>query len=62
MAGQEVEQLPAHRIIKLKWDAHRGYHNESVQDFDGLVPHHPNSNKGAHLVNGAVEGGQPGRT
>jgi hypothetical protein len=45
MAGQEVEQLPAHRVIQLKWDARSGYHNERVQDFDGLVTHHPNNNK-----------------
>jgi len=61
MAGQDVEQLPTYRVIQLEWDVTRGYHNERVDDLDGLVTHHPNSNKGAHLVNGAVEGGQAGR-
>lgn len=61
MTGQEVDQLPAYRVIQLEWDARSGYHNERVQDFDSLVTHHPNSNRGAHLVNGAIEGGQSGR-
>lgn len=61
MVRQEVEQLPAYRVMQLEWDATDGYHNEHVGDLDGLVTHHPNSNKRAHLVDGAVEGGQPGR-
>ncbi|ASW47361.1 hypothetical protein SM19410_14775 [Xanthomonas hortorum pv. gardneri] len=38
--------------------AEKGYHNEVVENFDGLITHHPNSNSDAHLVNGSVVGGQ----
>jgi hypothetical protein len=29
-----------------------------VENFDGLVTHHPNSNSSAHLANGSVVGEQ----
>jgi hypothetical protein len=61
MAGEESTQLPSYRVIQLEWDEQRGYRNEAVEDFDSLVTHHPNSNRGAQLVNGTVIGGQPGR-
>ncbi|MGJ7901762.1 XVIPCD domain-containing protein [Lysobacter sp. 1R34A] len=35
--------------------------NEVVEDFDGLVTHHPKDNRSAHLRGGLVVGGQPGR-
>lgn len=44
--------------FNLSGDAEKGYHNEVMENFDGLVRHHPNSNSGAHLVNGSVVGGQ----
>nr|WP_126969130.1 XVIPCD domain-containing protein [Xanthomonas sp. BRIP62411] len=62
MAAQDATQQVSYRVIQLEWDAEKGYHNEAVENFDGLVTHHPNSNSGAHLVNGTVVGGQPGRT
>ncbi|MBV6783580.1 hypothetical protein KWH04_23840 [Xanthomonas campestris pv. trichodesmae] len=61
MAAQDATQQVPYRVIQLEWDAEKGYHNEAVKNFDGLVTHHPNSNSGAHLVNGTVVGGQPGR-
>ncbi|UDI79460.1 hypothetical protein ACJGJ0_13960 [Xanthomonas citri pv. mangiferaeindicae] len=62
MAAQDAKQQVPYRVIQLEWDAEKGYHNEAVENFDGLVTHHPNSNSGAHLVNGSVVGGQAGRT
>ncbi|UYK84508.1 peptidoglycan-binding protein [Xanthomonas sacchari] len=61
MDEEKNTQLPHYRVIQLEWDAQRGFRNEAVEDFDSLVMHHPQSNRGAHLVNGAVVGGPPGR-
>lgn len=61
MDEEKTAQLPPYRVIQLEWDAQRGFRNEAVEDFDSLVTHHPQSNRGAHLVNGAVVGGQAGR-
>lgn len=62
MAMQQATRPVPYRVIQLEWDAKKGYGNETVEDFDGLVTHHPNSNSGAHLVNGSVLSGEPGRT
>ncbi|MDQ3206864.1 MAG: peptidoglycan-binding protein [Pseudomonadota bacterium] len=61
MVTVQDAQPPRYRVIQLVWDAERGYRNEVVGDFDDLVTHHPNSNRGARIENGAVVGGQPGR-
>lgn len=58
MAAQDATQQVPYRVVQLEWDAEKGYHNAAVENFDGLVTHHPNSNSGAHLVNGTVVGGQ----
>ncbi|MEA9654089.1 hypothetical protein ABFU65_21270 [Xanthomonas campestris pv. raphani] len=55
------QQVP-YRVIQLEWEAKKGYTNEPVENFDGLVTHHPNSNRFARLVNGSAVGGEPGRT
>ncbi|CAD7720483.1 hypothetical protein LMG31886_01460 [Xanthomonas hydrangeae] len=58
MASQDATQQVPYRVIQLECDAEKGYHNEGVENFDGLFTHHPNSISGAHLVNGNVVGGQ----
>ncbi|QJD67608.1 peptidoglycan DD-metalloendopeptidase family protein [Xanthomonas campestris pv. badrii] len=62
MATSDANQQVPYRVIQLEWDAKKGYTNEPVENFDGLVTHHPNSNRFAHLVNGSAVGGEPGRT
>lgn len=36
--------------------------NETVTDFDSLVTHHPNANRHAHMLDGRIVNGEPGRT
>lgn len=36
--------------------------NETVSDFDSLVTHHPNANRHAHMLDGRIVNGEPGRT
>ncbi|MCS3847892.1 peptidoglycan hydrolase-like protein with peptidoglycan-binding domain [Xanthomonas campestris] len=62
MATSDATQQVPYRVIQLEWEAKKGYTNEPVENFDGLVTHHPNSNRFARLVNGSAVGGEPGRT
>lgn len=51
----KVKQLSAPR------GANNTQTNEPVEDFDGLVTHHPKDNRNARLEDGLVVGGQLGR-
>lgn len=61
MSAVQDAPSPRYRVIQLVWDKRRGYRNESVDGFDDLVTHHPNSNRDARIEHGVVVGGQPGR-
>ncbi len=52
---------PGYRVIQLVWNTGQGYRNEAVGNFDALVTHHPNSNRGARIEHGIVVGGEAGR-
>lgn len=54
----------AYRVIQLGeprgMDAVQS--NEAVTDFDSLVTHHPQANRHAHMLDGRIVNGEPGRT
>lgn len=62
MAGQEQDALTPYRVIQLQWSQAGGARNGAVEDFEALVTHHPQTNRGARLQDGVVMGGQPGRS
>lgn len=61
MSAQNPLALPNYRVIQLEWSQRTGARNASVEDFEGLVTHHPQTNRNARVVDGAVVGGQDGR-
>lgn len=61
MRTEEAEQLPNYRVIQLEWTRRLGFRNVDVDDFEGLVTHHPEDNRQARIEHGRVVGGQAGR-
>jgi len=53
----DVPRLPPYRLTQAGANI-----NIPVPDFEGLVTHHPGDNRGAHLANGVVVGGQVDRS
>lgn len=62
MSAQNPMAPAAYRVIQLEWSKRSGARNAGVEDFEGLVTHHPHANRNARVVDGTVVGGEAGRS